>query len=111
MIQGLTAKRTIKDVNVEAARNVHNKGFSFTRRTIALLSVLAIVCLPIVASIYVPDFNLSYGWFENKGGFWFFSEGRDKMQFIELVGTTILPYHTHMLAAIVAMYFGKDVGK
>ena len=111
MIQGLTAKRTIKDVNVEAARKHKGKGFSFTRRSIALISVLCIVALPIIASITNPEFALSYGWFENKGGFWFFSEGRDKMQFIELVGTTILPYHTHMLAAIVAMYFGKDVGK
>jgi hypothetical protein len=111
MIQGLTARRTTKDVNVEAARKHKSKGFSWTRRSIAILSVLSIVVLPLVASVYVPDFNLSYGWFENKGGFWFFSEGKDKMQFIELVGTTILPYHTHMLAAIVAMYFGKDVGK
>jgi hypothetical protein len=111
MIQGLTARRTTKDVNVEAARTHKGKGFSFTRRTIAILSVISIVVLPIIASMAFPDFALSYGWVENKGGFWFFTEGKDIMKYTTLAGMTILPFHTHLLAAIVAMYFGKDVGK
>ncbi len=111
MIAGLTARRTTKDVNVAAARDNTNKGFSFTRRIIALVSVISIVAVPILASVYLPDFTLSYGWFENKGGFWFFSDAKDVMKYTLLEGMTILPFHTHLLAAITGLYFGKDVAK
>ena len=111
MIQGLTARRTTKDVNVAAARDNKDKGFSFTRRLIALISVISIVAIPILASVYMPDFHLSYGWTEAKGGFWFFSDAKEVMKYTDLDGMVILPFHTHLLAAITGLYFGKDVTK
>jgi hypothetical protein len=104
MIAGLTART--KDV--QAARKVPDKAFSFTRRFIAIVSVLTIVALPLLASTYIPDFALSYGYVENKGGFWFFSDGRDVMKFVTLTGMTLLPFHTHMMSAIAGLYFGQS---
>ncbi len=110
MIEGLTARRTTKDVNVAAARDNKNKGFSFTRRTIAIVSVLSIVVAPIIASMFLPDFTLQYGWVESRSPAWFFG-AKDVMKYTLLSGMTILPFHTHIISAIVGLYFGKDVGK
>jgi len=58
--------------------------------------------------MFVPDFTLTYGWTQNKGGFWFFSEGWDKMKYVTLAGMTILPFHTHTVSAIIGLYFGTS---
>ena len=104
MIQGLTARGKLRD----SARQFKGKTVAFTRRTIALLSVGAIIVLPLLAAVFQPDLVLNYGWVQNKGGFWFFSEGRDVMKFITLGGMTILPFHTHTISAIIGLYFGPS---
>ncbi len=103
----LLRNRKQSQSEVESARSHRNKGFSFTRRTIAIAAVGAIVVLPLLASTLIPDMTLNYGWQHGKGGFWIFTDPREVMKFITLTGMTILPFHTHMIAGITGLYFGK----
>ena len=46
---------------VEAARNVKDKGFQWTRRIIALTAVFSIVVLPKLVAVFAPDVLVTVG--------------------------------------------------
>ena len=93
-----------------AAREYSNEGFQWTRRIIAILSVLAIVVLPKVAVLFFPDLVISVGYTQFKPGFLFIPE-KEAMKWIEFTGLVITPLDTNLVAAIVGMYFGGSLVK
>ena len=46
---------------IKAARDVKDKGFAWTRRIIALVSIFAIVLLPKLVAVLYPDVDVTVG--------------------------------------------------
>jgi len=87
------------------ARQYENKGFQYTRRTIALIAVFAIIVLPKVVAMLKPELGVTVGWTEFHPGFLFFP-GKDVTVWKEVSGLAITPLDTHLVVAIVGLYFG-----
>ena len=97
--------------SVEAARNVQDKGFQWTRRIIALSSIFAIVILPKLVAVYYPDVDVTVGYTLFKPGFLFFTDGRDIFEWITFQGLVITQLDTNLVSAIIGMYFGGSLVK
>jgi hypothetical protein len=91
----------------KAAREYSEPGFQWTRRTIAILSILSIVVVPILAGWLTPEVFITYGWEETKNGFLFFGGG-ETMRWATGSGIVLAPFHTHLVAAIAGLYFGSS---
>ncbi len=104
-LQALSAKADI----IAEARKYENKGYSFTRRTIALTAVFFIIAFPKLVAVYMPDVPVHIGYDELKGGFLFFTDPRNKTIWHELRGLVITPLDTHLLSAIIGLYFGGSI--
>jgi len=91
---------------VRAARDGGTEGFRWTRRLIALACIGAIIVAPILASIFIPNLPISYGFAESVGGFMFFTDPREALVWTTGTGVVIGPIHTHLTYAIAGMYFG-----
>ena len=96
---------------IKAARNVKDKGFAWTRRIIALTSVLAIVVLPKLVAVFYPDVDVTVGYTNWKPGFWFFVEGREIFEWVTFKGLVITQLDTNLVSAIIGMYFGGSLVK
>lgn len=94
----------------KAAREYQNEKFSFTRRTIALASIFAIIVLPKLVPIFSPETMVVVGYHQWNPGFLFFS-GHEEILWRSASGLVITPLDTHMVAAITGMYFGNKVGR
>lgn len=88
-----------------------DKGFSFTRRVIALSATLAIIVLPIVAGWLTPELSINYGYEETKSGFMFFTNDVERLTWVTGSGIVLGPIHWHLIYAIVGMYFGGSSTK
>lgn len=93
---------------VHQARTYSDPGFQFTRRAIALLSVAAIVVVPILAGWISPDLSITHGWEYTKNGFLFFSDHATTIKWGTGTGIILAPFHTHLVSAIAGMYFGSS---
>ena len=96
---------------VDAARNVENVGFQWTRRIIALSSIFAIVILPKLVAVYYPDVDVTVGYTLFQPGFLFFTDGREVFQWITFQGLVITQLDTNLVSAIIGMYFGGSLVK
>ena len=96
---------------VDAARNVENVGFQWTRRIIALSSVFAIVILPKLVAVYYPDVDVTVGYTIFHPGFMFFTDGREVFEWITFQGLVITQLDTNLVSAIIGMYFGGSLVK
>lgn len=90
-------------------RAIENEGFTWTRRTIALLSVLSIIVLPKVAAILYPYLPVTVGWTEWVPGFWPFKDGSEQLTWHVARGLVITPLDTHLVAAVAGLYFGGSL--
>lgn len=117
--QSLKAKKQQADIQlallakekemVDAARQfgAKNPGFSFTRRTLAIMSVFAVIVLPKLAALWgLPPVTVGYTEFDP--GFWFFTEGKDVIKWVTATGFVLTPLDTHFCAAVAGMYFGSS---
>jgi hypothetical protein len=95
---------------VDAARRFTNQGFMWTRRIVTILAVLAIVVWPKVVPVFWPEVMTIVGWTAWDPGFWIF-EGREDTKFQYLNGLVITPLDTHLMSAIVGLYFGSSMVK
>lgn len=102
---------TLKDKAVRSARVYNSPGFQFTRRVIALLSVLSIIVLPKLAAVLMPELPVLVGYTEWNPGFWFFTDGADQIKWMTFKGLVITPLDTHLMSAIIGLYFGASVVK
>lgn len=104
---------TIKVTNagVEAARKEQNPKIQLTRRIIALTAVFSIILLPKLAALFMPSLNVLVGYTEWNPGFWFFTDGAEQIKWMAYNGLVITPLDTHLMSAIVGLYFGASVVK
>ena len=91
------------------AREYADTGYQWTRRIIAVSAILAIIVLPKVVAVFRPELAVTVGWTEFHPGFLFFTEGRDVTIWQQATGLTITPLDTHLVSAIVGLYFGGSI--
>jgi hypothetical protein len=96
---------------VEAARNVKDKGFQWTRRIIALTAVFSIVVLPKLVAVFAPDVLVTVGYTEFKPGFLFFTKDVEIFKWVTFEGLVITQLDTNLVSAIIGMYFGGSLVK
>jgi hypothetical protein len=106
-IEGLSAQSKATDL----ARRYENKGFQVTRRIIALSAVGAIIIWPKIIAVFWPEIPVTVGYTEWNPGFLFLTEGTELIKWQALQGLVITPLDTHLLSAIVGLYFGASVVK
>jgi len=96
--------------HVAEARQHGGDAFKFTRRVIALAAVGSIVVLPKLVAVYNPEINVLVGYTEMQGGFfnWLFGGEGERVQWQEAKGFVITPLDTHLMSAIVGLYFGAS---
>tara|TARA_R100001460_G_scaffold6145_3_gene16291 strand:+ start:9380 stop:9811 length:432 start_codon:yes stop_codon:yes gene_type:complete len=107
----LLQRAEIRMEAVDAARNVENVGFQWTRRIIALSSIFAIIILPKLVAVYYPDVDVTVGYTVFNPGFLFFTEGREVFEWITFKGLVITQLDTNLVSAIIGMYFGGSLVK
>ena len=88
-----------------------DKGFAWTRRIIALVSVFAIVVLPKMVAVFYPDVDVTVGYTNWRPGFWFLVEARERFEWITFQGLVITQLDTNLVSAIIGMYFGGSLVK
>ncbi|MCP4493072.1 MAG: hypothetical protein GY820_38105 [Gammaproteobacteria bacterium] len=86
--------------------------FAWTRRLIALSAVFAIIVLPKLVAVWYPEVSVIVGYTEVKGGFfgWLFG-AQESVQWQAARGFVITPLDTHIVSAIVGLYFGAGFTK
>ena len=90
------------------AREYNSSGFQWTRRTIAVSVVFAIIILPKLIAAFKPELSVTVGWTEFHPGF-LFIPGKDVTVWREVSGFIITPLDTHIVAAIVGLYYGGSI--
>ena len=95
---------------VEKARTYENKGFQFTRRIIALTAVFLIIACPKIVPVFF-DTSVYLTWTEFTRGFLFLIEQKEMTLDREFFGVVITPLDTHLMSAIVGLYFGGSLVK
>ena len=104
----LIERATLQDEIFTKAREfTGTKSFQFTRRTIALSTVAAIVILPKVLALLGVD--VTVGWTEVTSGFWFWSDDETKVVWRTATGIILTPWDTHLVSSIIGFYFGSSV--
>ena len=99
---------------VADARNAgkDDKHFAWTRRLIALGAVFSIIVLPKLVAVWYPDVSVYVGYTEATGGIMNWLFGPDEaIQLKVAKGFVITPLDTHIVSAIVGLYFGAGFTK
>ncbi|PJA44672.1 MAG: hypothetical protein CO175_01875 [Verrucomicrobia bacterium CG_4_9_14_3_um_filter_43_20] len=91
---------------IHEARIYENPAFQWTRRLIALSAVFSIVVFPKLVAVFLPEIPIHLGYPQLSGGFLFFFCDIEKIKWVELSGLVITPIDTHLVAAIIGLYFG-----
>ena len=95
---------------IEKARQYDNKGFQWTRRIIALTAVFFIIVWPKIVPVFF-DVSVFLTWTELSRGFFFLIEQKEMLVDRKFAGVVITPMDTHLMAAIVGLYFGGSLVK
>jgi hypothetical protein len=96
---------------MKEAREHENKGFQWTRRTIALTVVFSVVLLPKLASLFMdPSVDITLGYTQFNPGF-LFVEGKDVVEWKTVKGVLITPLDTQLMASIAGLYFGGSLAR
>ena len=106
-IDGLAAQSQATDL----ARRYENKGFQMTRRVIALSAVFAVIVWPKLVAVFWPEVPVTVGYTEWNPGFLFLTDGKETTTWQSLSGLVLTPLDTHLLGAIVGLYFGASMVK
>lgn len=104
-IQALKTQASI----IKDARQYENKAFQWTRRLIALTSVFFVIAFPKIIAVFFPHVPICIGYPEISKGFLFFTSDISKVQWIHISGLVITPLDTHLLSAIIGLYFGGSL--
>ena len=95
---------------IEKARTYDNKGFQWTRRIIALTAVFMVIAYPKLVPVLF-DVPVILTWTEFTNGFLFLIEKKEILMDKSLAGVVITPLDTHLMSAIVGLYFGGSLVK
>jgi predicted transporter len=96
---------------LQQARHYNNPGYQWTRRIIALLAVFFVIVFPKIVSVLYPHIPVTIGYPQLQSGFLFFTTGVEKINWMKLQGLVITPLDTHLVSAIVGLYFGGSLIK
>jgi hypothetical protein len=96
--------------HIDAARSYDNKGFQFTRRIIALTAVFFIIAYPKIVPVFF-DTPVWLTWTEFERGFLFLIQQKEVVMDKGFYGVVITPLDTHLMSAIVGLYFGGSLVK
>ena len=101
-----------KQVNRARDAGKNDKHFAWTRRLIALSAVFSIIVLPKLVAVWYPEVTVYVGYTEMRGGFanWLFGPD-EAIQWKMAKGFVITPLDTHIVSAIVGLYFGAGFTK
>ena len=106
----LLARAKFQMDEIDKARKFDNKGFQWTRRIIALTAVFFIIAFPKLVPVFT-DTSVILTWTELQPGFWFLIEQKeivmDKIHNVVI----ITPLDTHLMSAIIGLYFGGSLVK
>lgn len=102
-----------QQVNTAREAGKNDKHFAWTRRLIALSAVFAIIVLPKLVAVFYPDVSVIVGYSEMQTGFWktIFGGGEEVVKWRAAQGFVITPLDTHIVSAIVGLYFGAGFAK
>jgi hypothetical protein len=104
----LMQRAEVERASVDDARKDNNQYQSTTRRWMALLSVIFIICLPKIAVFLDPSVQVHLMYLEQvKEGWWIFGSIEEVTTFQGISGIVITTADTHFLAAISGFYFGS----
>ena len=110
----LLSRANFQAEQVNAARDAGktDSHFAWTRRLIALSAVFSIIVLPKVVAVWYPEVNVIVGYTEVQGGFtnWLFGP-EEAIKWITATGFVITPLDTHIVSAIIGLYFGAGFTK
>ena len=95
---------------IDKARRYENPHFQWTRRLIALGAIGAIIEWPKIVAVFYPDIAVTVGWTQFNPGFFIF-EGKEMVKWEQMTGLVITPLDTHLVSAIVGLYFGGALVK
>ena len=100
-------------VNTAREHGKTDTHFAWTRRLIALSAVFAIIVLPKVVAVWYPEVSVIVGYSEIQGGFWknLFGSESEVVKWQAARGFVITPLDTHIVSAIVGLYFGAGFTK
>jgi len=94
----------------DAGKN--DKHFAWTRRLIALSAVFSIIVLPKLVAVWYPMVDVYVGYTEVQGGLFNWLFGPDEaIEWKSATGFVITPLDTHIVSAIVGLYFGAGFTK
>ena len=106
----LLARGKFQMAEIDKARRYENTGFQWTRRIIALSAVFAIIIWPKIVPVFF-DTSVWLTWTEFSRGFLFLIEKKEVVMDREFFGVVITPLDTHLMSAIVGLYFGGSLVK
>ena len=103
---------TAQQVNTAREHGAKDTHFAWTRRLIALSAVFSIIVLPKLVAVWYPEVGVYVGYTEATGGFmnWLFGPA-EAIQWKYAQGFVITPLDTHIVSAIVGLYFGAGFTK
>ena len=104
----LLARGKFQMDEIDKARKYENKGFQWTRRIIALTAVFMIIAYPKLVPVFF-DTNVVLTWTEFEPGFWFLIDKKEVVMDKIFTGVVITPLDTHLMSAIVGLYFGGSL--
>jgi len=105
VLQALSAESGI----IDEARRYENRGFQWTRRVIALIAVFFVIAFPKIVAVLMPEVAVHIGYVEMSKGFWFLSGDTKEIVWQSMQGLVITPLDTHLLSAIIGLYFGGSL--
>jgi|TARA_R100000655_G_scaffold109884_1_gene166131 hypothetical protein len=106
----LLARGKFQMEEIDKARRYENKGFQWTRRIIALTAVFFIIAYPKIVPVFF-DTSVFLTWTEFSRGFLFLVEKKEIVMDKEFFGVVITPLDTHLMSAIIGLYFGGSLVK
>ena len=106
----LLARGKFQMDEINKAREYDNKGFQWTRRIIALTAVFFIIAFPKLVPVF-SDVIVVLTWTEFEPGFWFLIDKKEVVMDKVFNGVIITPLDTHLMSAIIGLYFGGSLVK
>jgi len=102
-------RSAVADARDAGKKDTH---FAWTRRLIALSAVFSIIVLPKLVAVWYPEVGVYVGYTEATGGFmnWLFGPA-EAIKWKYAQGFVITPLDTHIVSAIVGLYFGAGFTK
>jgi len=102
-----------QQVNTAREAGAKDKHFAWTRRLIALSAVFSIIVLPKLVAVWYPEVGVYVGYSEIQKGFLsgIFGGDVEMIKWKYAQGFVITPLDTHIVSAIVGLYFGAGFTK